>query len=201
MQLLTKGADIIDWLEAEGITNYDLVPDSTYRYVVDVRGNVDIKKNPAVKFNYIAGSFIGENIDDLSGAPHMCAADFFCPNNFLVTLIGSPRFVGGNFNCHNNKLTSLVGAPDKIEGHAVLSSNQLTNLEHITPLISGTLILDDNLISSYEYLPVESGEIHTKGNPLSYPATRLEIFAKLVEKDAINNILEPSRVNKTKSRL
>src|SRR6476646_11119591 len=108
--LLKNKRKIINWLEKYYITNYTLIEDTEYGYIVDVDGDVDISgKNLAkieVKFNEINGSFYMNNnkLTSLEGAPKIVSGNFFCSHNKLTSLEGAPKMVSGDFVCYNNEL-------------------------------------------------------------------------------------------------
>ena len=113
--LLIKKEEIETWLNKYEITNYELIKDKNYGYVVNVNRNVSLfnydLENIKVKFNKIKGNFdcSDNRLISLEGCPKEIKHDFFCNNNILKSLKGGPAIVYGCFDCGNNKLTSLEG--------------------------------------------------------------------------------------------
>ena len=112
--LLKEKYKIEAWLKQYKITNYKLIPNETYGYVVNVNKTVNISnknlKKIEVQFNQIVG-------------------DFYCCNNKLTSLEGCPHIVNGHFDCSNNQLSSLEYCPEIIEGTLWCNNNELNCLE------------------------------------------------------------------------
>jgi len=132
-QFLKTESDIKSWLDCMEITQYKLLPDPHYGFVVDVNQSVNISnKNLCtfpVKFNKIRDHFL-------------------CNKNKLTSLWGAPQSVGGNFYCDSNQLTSLEGAPQRVEGSFNCTDNLLINLQFFPSSLGLNFICDNNRITS-----------------------------------------------------
>ena len=92
--------------------------------VVDVNGNVKIKKGAKVlfgsnaRFGTINGNFdISESdIPSLKGCPETVQGSFYCKEcHKLSNLQGAPSYVGGDFSCQGCKnLRSTIGFPKHV---------------------------------------------------------------------------------------
>ena len=150
--LLRKKEEIEAWLNQYKITNYELIEDKEYGYVVNVNKSVDLcnkyLKSIDVKFNNINGCFdcSVNQLNSLEGSPVIVNGDFYCSENKLESLEGCPKTVEGNFDCSNNKLISLKYCPKIIEYYFYCSYNKLSieGLKYLPKAISKNYIYIDN---------------------------------------------------------
>ena len=147
----TDKQQIINWLDKYEISNYILIPDKQYEFIVNVNSNVNLFKNNLthipVKFNEVSG-------------------DFYCDNNQLTSLEFSPQTVGSGFYCHSNKLTSLEFCPQAVSGIFYCSDNQLTSLEFCPQTVSDNFYCNYNKLTSLEFCPqMVIGNFYCENNP------------------------------------
>ena len=58
-----------------------------------------------IRFNRVFDYYCNNNfLISLEGAPNFCLGDFYCNSNTLISLLHSPLNVCGNFNCESNNL-------------------------------------------------------------------------------------------------
>lgn len=135
-ELLKNKEDIKQWLKNHDITNYNLIEDKEYGYLVDVNTSVILcncgLNEIKVKFGHIEG-------------------DFYVSKNYLKSLLGSPRSVLGTFSCSENQLKSLQYGPLHTRSY-FCKSNELTTLEY-APLSVELLDCSYNMITSLKHLP------------------------------------------------
>ena len=130
--LLRNKIEVENWLNQYGITNYELILDEKYGYVVNVNDLVFLyNKNLVsidIKFNEVKGYFncSDNNLNSLKGCPEIVKGSFFCDNNKLTSLKYSPKFIKGNFYCENNKLISLEGGPKEVDSYYCNRNNLKT---------------------------------------------------------------------------
>lgn len=131
-KFLSTPNNIKSWLLRHEISDYELIEDSQYGYVVDVFNDVELSERKltkiAVKFNEIHnGGFFCQNnlLSSLQGAPHTVHGDVYAGDNRLKNLVGSPRNIKADFFCHANYLTSLKGCSTIIEGYFNADCNNL----------------------------------------------------------------------------
>ena len=110
--LLINKLGIEKWLNQYGITNYELILDEKYGYVVNVNNDVNLFEKELkiidVKFNKVYGWFncSYNKLTSLKGSPEIVDGHFWCNSNKLESLDG-PKIINGNFYCHNNKINNL----------------------------------------------------------------------------------------------
>ena len=117
-------------------------PNSDGKYVVDPKGNIEVKNphmdsltNGLFIFGEAEKDFICSNcrsLTSLEGAPKVVGGFFMCENCVsLISLEGAPKIVGGIFSCVGCKLlTSLEGAPEEVGSHFLCRDcTSLTSLE------------------------------------------------------------------------
>lgn len=112
--LLRNKEAIKYWLDVHKITQYKIIEDKKYGYIVHVNGNVEIN-NRGIRYIKIKFGAVNGN--------------FNCSNNDLTSLEGCPFQVNGQFNCEHNRLTNLVHGPKVVNGLYICSFNQLNNFE------------------------------------------------------------------------
>jgi len=158
-QFLTTEKKIIAWLKKMNISDYRLVPDSEYGFVVDVDMNVDLRQKKLkaipVKFNAVKREFYcGNNfLTSLAGCPSTVGESFNCDSNHLTSLMHCPQFVGGYFSCDDNKLKTLRHVPPIINSNFYCSKNNLANLEFCPDFVDGSFFCDNNPIVNLEFCP------------------------------------------------
>ncbi len=206
---LKNKEDIIAWLNAHKIEDYQLIAYPKYNWVINVSGdvlldNLGLKEIP-VKFNIIKGVFIcsrneltnldaapikcnsfncnSNKITSLKGCPQEIKNHFFCEDNKLVNLEGGPKSVGMHYFCYDNELTSLKGAPRVLKnGNFVCSDNpHLKSLKHCPQLIGCELHAQRCSLESLEYLPkkINLNCIKLDGNELLGGKQHINNFKKL----------------------
>lgn len=150
-ELLREKNDIVNWLEQYKITNYHLMRNKEYGYIVNVSGSVNLSgkklNSIAVKFNKIEGSFQCQNnqLSGLEGAPNIVKEDFNCSNNQLISLNGSPKEVGKTFSCVFNKLIDLKGLKLEKVRDFYCNHNQIRHIRSVDlPPIIRYIFLDNN---------------------------------------------------------
>ena len=147
-------ADIIDWLNSVGVTNYTIRDDG----IVDVNGDVNLKLEEAgsipIQFGHVSGNFdcLGNDLTSLAGAPQSVGGWFNCANNKLISLTGAPRRVGGYFNCGNNNLISLEGAPQSVGSYFYCRFNNLTSFASAPQSVGGGFFCSNN--TQLKILPI-----------------------------------------------
>ena len=118
MQFLKEKSKIEAWLKKYEITQYTLLADERYGFVVNVDGHVELSGNKLkeipVKFNTVGG-------------------DFTCSSNQLTNLEFCPKLVNGDFHCYGNQLTSLKFCPQTVNGGFYCDNNRrLGDIQKIT---------------------------------------------------------------------
>lgn len=165
--LLNDEKKITAWLKKHKIKNYDLVPDSTYGFVVnvqqDVKLNLNTKKGPSkilVKFNQVVGNFTCSDnfLDSLDFAPFTVSGNFNASFNEIKNFEDSPLLiVNGECNLSCNKLETLINSPQKVFS-LLLNHNNLSSLDGISPHINKKLNLSNNPLPSLKGMPEYVGE-------------------------------------------
>jgi hypothetical protein len=97
---------IKDWLDKNGITNYQINDDST----INVNGSVVLESEldealpDYIQFNKVSADFIitGNNLLHLKGCPYEVGEDFDCSFNQIGTLDFCPKVVKNNFIMNDN---------------------------------------------------------------------------------------------------
>ena len=123
------------------------------RYIVDVKGNVDIKNinttsltNEFFEFGSISGSFNCEeceSLKSLKGAPKEVGGDFDCGKCIsLKSLEGCPEKVGCDFVCNGcTSLKSLEYSPKEVDGgFYCIDCNSLKSLEGAPKEVGGNFL-------------------------------------------------------------
>ena len=174
--LLRNKIEIENWLNQYGITNYELIPDEKYGYVVNVLGYVDlIGKNLEsieVKFNIIDGNLnCSENkLEDLNWCPEIVYGNVNFYNNKLKDLKNAPKIIKGFFSVSSNEVVSLIGCPEIINSDFYCYGNKLTSLKGFPKKIKGELFLNDNNLSIEEMNEIKFLEdckiINLQGNEM-----------------------------------
>ena len=133
-KLLTDYLSIKKWLDDFHLTEYEIVPDIEYQFVVNVGrdvmlDNLELTEIP-IKFNHVEGSFyITHNrLTSLYGSPLTVGGNFCCDNNNLSSLEYGPEKVNDLYSCYDNILTSLNGSPASVLSFDC-SQNKLSSLE------------------------------------------------------------------------
>jgi len=158
-QFLTTEKKIIAWLKKMNISDYRLVPDSEYGFVVDVDMNVDLRQKKLkaipVKFNAVKGDFYcgNNNLTSLAGCPSTVGESFNCDDNCLTSLEHCPKEVGAYFSCDDNKLKTLRHVPQRINSNFFCSKNNLANLEFCPDFVDGSFFCENNPIVNLEFCP------------------------------------------------
>jgi hypothetical protein len=158
-QLLRDKNKITAWLEKYEISNYVIVPDVNYGFVVNVNDDVNLNcKNLTyipVKFNEIDGDFSAQSnkLYSLDFAPEKVAGDFDMFNNKLENLTGLPKTIGNDLDIGKNKLSSLIGSPENVENNFCCSHNNLTSLEGGPKQVNGVYYADHNKLENLVFFP------------------------------------------------
>ena len=131
-------------------------PDTDGKYVVDSKGNIEIKNKNIT--NLTNGCFVWGKVDgkfdcsycgsltSLEGAPEKVGGDFVCYwCTSLTSLKGAPEKVGGKFDCCDCvSLTSLEGIPEEIDWDFICREcKSLTSLKGAPEKVDGYFICYD----------------------------------------------------------
>ena len=115
---LLNHQDIKNWLDEQGVKNYDIRPNG----IVDVdRAAVDLRKFKGttlpVQFGKVDGSFWCNMapLTSLQGSPQEVGHDFWCNNTKITSLVGVPQYIGGRFACFQTRKISLSGIDKMIK--------------------------------------------------------------------------------------
>lgn len=156
-QFYTSCDEIKNWLDENGVENYNINDDLT----VDVNGDVQLPcrnfSQLPVKFGEVIGRFNlfqCKNLLSLAGCPKKVGKWFGCHEcDSLTSLKGGPEYVGEMFHCHScPNLTSLVGAPLEV-GSWFTCNNcpKLVSLKGL-PLVIGSSLNIDKKFNNDKYL-------------------------------------------------
>lgn len=162
-KLLKDRESIIAWLTEHRITNYTLIKNTRYGYVVDVSGDVSINEagltEIQVQFGTVKGFFYcKENLlTSLEGCPTSVGKSFDCSNNNIESLEYCPSEVGLNFICDRNKLRTLENCPTNIAQYFSCAENELVSLRGAPVSVGEDFICSDNKLISLEYCPTSVG--------------------------------------------
>jgi hypothetical protein len=83
----------------------------------------------------------------------ICASDFICKQNELITLKNFPSGVIKNINISYNKLKYLKGLPKEVYGDLLCNNNMLTTLEYCSDIIQGDFDCSGNKLTDLKYSP------------------------------------------------
>lgn len=142
----TKGV----WEESNGVINID------GDFIAD--GKINDKTLSPLVFGKISGSFdISNNsLESLDGCPSEVGSEFNCSGNLLSSLSGGPKKAPDYF-CANNYLISLDGIAEDVQNISAPGNS----LEDISSLngrpIKGNLFLHNNFLKSLDGCPKEIG--------------------------------------------
>ena len=147
------------------------MPDTTYGFVVDVDGSVDISNQGIdsikVKFNVVSEGFFCyvNKLTSLKGSP-CSVGNFYCHSNHLKSLEYAPKHVSKSFVCAMNRLESLKGALAMVGEDFDCSNNKLTSLEYCPTSVVGNYDCSSNQLASLEYCPESvGGDFYCSYNP------------------------------------
>ena len=125
LKLFESFEDITEICKKYGIKDYTINPDGSIDTKDVYLSYKELTKLP-LKFNKVNGNF-------------------WCNNNYRLTLEGCPKEVNGGFYCYNNKLTSF---------------------EFVPKIIRGAFSCENNNIKSFEYFPSYAKNFWCDGNPI-----------------------------------
>lgn len=152
---------ITSWLREHRLTDYEIVEDNTYGYIVNCFANCS--------YNYIGTvNLSNKNLCHLPVKFGKVKGHFLIAGNKLDTLEGCPDIVTGDFNCSRNDLTSLRHSPSIVEGSYYCSYNKLRSLQYITQSDIKNFKASYNILTDLEYLPEVRGYLHCDNNELEH---------------------------------
>ncbi len=159
---LKEKSDIVNWLEAYKIKNYEIVTNDKYGWVVDVQNdvflsNMNLEYIP-MKFNIVEGNFdcSRNNLRTLIFAPSKCI-NFDCTETNLISLEGCPSEIEGDFDCGHNALASLENGPVKVGGAYRCAYNRLKSLKGVPRFIKEDFACSSNPLKSLMFGPKSVG--------------------------------------------
>lgn len=122
--------DIQEWLQIHKITNYELLPDKDYGFIVNVNESVYLARQGLefipVKFGKINGHFsCGSNqLKTLEFAPHYVRLSFSCSDNQLTSLEHCPKHIGVKLHASGNKIETLEFFPEYVKWTCHFNNNK-----------------------------------------------------------------------------
>lgn len=180
-------AEIEEWLDEYGVTNYKINDD----YTVDVNGSVDLNKQDLeeipVEFNIVKGSFscADNKLKNLINCPKRVEKSFYCYNNRLISLEGCPEYVGEHMDCSGgkNQLVSLEYAPKYIKDNFLCDYNPIESLDKFNTDLGGIFSHSGDPIAGFEDLYIEQ-----KYGNKKLKITKKDIQAILMQEKLDKNI-------------
>jgi hypothetical protein len=156
LQLSSSEVSILDkctkgvWEESDGVINID------GDFIAD--GKINSKTLSPLVFGKVTGSFdISNNsLESLIGCPSEVGSEFNCSGNLLSSLEGGPKKAPDYF-CANNYLISLDGISEDAQNISA-PGNSLENILALNGRsIKENLFLNNNFLKSLEGCPKEIG--------------------------------------------